>query len=330
VIEKPFGVDVTSAEALNQELHRSWDEEQVFRIDHFLGKETVQNIVVFRMANRILEPLLNATHVEHVEVTAAETLGLEGRYRYYDGIGALRDMLQSHLLQLMTLTAMEPLTTWDNETLHDHKTEVLRSIRPLEPGSVARFAVRGQYIAGEISGGAVPGYKQEPGIAAASATETFAALKLYIDNWRWKGVPFYVRSGKRMAKSLTEVAIQFHDPPTSIFVDGDDSTPKRNSLVFQLKPSESISLSALAREPGLEMRTRGLTLYADYAPGESESSSYEQLLLDVIEGDRTSFLRFDEVEWAWRVLQPVLDAWKLGTPDSYTAGSDGPGTRTGC
>ncbi len=324
VIEKPFGIDVDSAAQLNRELHQSWNENQIFRIDHFLGKETVQNILVFRMANRVLEPMLTNAQVEYVQVTASETLGLEGRYRYYDGIGAMRDMLQSHLMQLMTLTAMEPMTTWDSEILHDHKVEVLRQIRPFTPETVAHHAVRGQYTAGAMSGEQVPGYLEEHGIPPSSTTETFAALKLYIDNWRWHNVPFYVRSGKRMGADLTEVAITFREPPTRVFVDGESVVRKRNSLVFQLKPSEAISLSVLARQPGLELKTHGLQLYADYAPGQSESSSYEQLLLDVLEGDQTSFLRFDEVEWAWRVLQPVIDAWKQGKPEAYIAGSNGP------
>ncbi|HEX5369194.1 MAG TPA: glucose-6-phosphate dehydrogenase [Dehalococcoidia bacterium] len=324
VIEKPFGVDVDSAAELNKELHQSWDEDQIFRIDHYLGKETVQNILVFRMANRVMDPMLNATQVEYVQLTASETLGLEGRYRYYDGIGAMRDMLQSHLLQLMTLTTMEPMTTWDSEILHDHKVEVLRSIRPFTPETVRTCAVRGQYTSGTIGGQPVPGYLEEQGIPPSSTTETFAALKLYIDNWRWQGVPFYVRSGKRMATDLTEVAITFREPPTSVFVDGESVVRERNSLVFQLKPSEAITLSVLAREPGLELKSHGLKLYADYAPSQSESSSYEQLLLDVIEGDRTSFLRFDGVEWAWRVLQPVIDAWSHGKPETYVAGSKGP------
>ena len=201
---------------------------------------------------------------------------------------------------------------------------MLRQIRPLTPKTVAESAVRGQYTAGSMSSGPVPGYLEEQGIPPSSNTETFAALKLYIDNWRWHSVPFYIRSGKRMAADLTEVAITFREPPTRVFVDGESVVRKRNSLVFQLKPSEAISLSFLARQPGLELKTHGLQLYADYAPGQSESSSYEQLLLDVLEGDQTSFLRFDEVEWAWRVLQPVIDAWKTGKPETYAAGSDGP------
>ena len=327
VIEKPFGVDTKSAMELNKELHEAWAEEQIFRIDHFLGKETVQNIVVFRLANRVLEPMLNAGQVQSVQVTAAETLGLEGRYRYYDGIGAMRDMLQSHLLQLLTIVAMEPLTAWESELMHDHKAEVLRSVRPLAPEDVQRSAVRAQYTAGEIRGERVPGYLEEPQIQPGSRTETFAAIKLNIENWRWQGVPFYVRSGKRLASDVTEVAIKFREPPTHVFEDGAAALDGHNRLLFQLRPSEAISLSVLAREPGLELRTRGLTLYADYAPGRSDSSSYEQLLLDVMEGDRTPFLRFDEVELAWEILQPVLDAWSTGKPDTYAAGSEGPASQ---
>jgi glucose-6-phosphate 1-dehydrogenase len=325
VIEKPFGVDLESAEQLNRRLHESWSENQIFRIDHYLGKETVQNILVFRFGNRFLDPILNSNHVDFVQITAAETLGLEGRYRYYDNIGALRDMLQSHLMQLTALTAMEPPSIWNPDVIHDHKVDVLRSIRPITPDDVPNVAVRGQYTRGFVDGEEVAGYKEESGGTQDSSTETFAALKLFIDNWRWAGVPFYVRSGKRLGQLLTEVAIHLRAPPLRLFHGSDMSAPINNRLVFRLRPSESISLLVRGREPGLEMESRELALRADYAHDlDADSDSYCQLILDVLDGDRTPFLRFDEVEWAWRVLSPVLDAWKTGEPEPYVAGSDGP------
>jgi glucose-6-phosphate 1-dehydrogenase len=328
VIEKPFGVDLESAERLNRQLHESWSEGQIFRIDHYLGKETVQNMLVFRFGNRFLDPILNSSHVDYVQITAAETLGIEGRYRYYDHIGALRDMLQSHLMQLVALVAMEPPSIWSAEVLHDHKVDVLRSIRPLDVGDVAASAVRGQYAKGSLGGKPVTGYKDETGIAAASTTETFAALRLYIDNWRWAGVPFYLRSGKRLGQLLTEVVIQLRAPPMRLFQGSDMSTPINNRLTFQLRPTESISLTVQSRKPGLEMTSEELALYADYdRQTDPDSDSYCQLILDVLEGDRTPFLRFDEVEWAWRVLTPVLDAWKKGEPEPYASGSDGPASQ---
>ena len=328
VIEKPFGVDLDSAERLNRQLHESWSEEQIFRIDHYLGKETVQNMLVFRFGNRFLDPILNSGQVEYVQITAAETLGIEGRYRYYDHIGALRDMLQSHLMQLVALVAMEPPSIWSSEVLHDHKVDVLRSIRPLDASDLAASAVRGQYAKGSLGGKPVAAYKDETGIAAESTTETFAALRLYIDNWRWAGVPFYLRSGKRLGQLLTEVVIQLRAPPMRLFHGSDMRTPINNRLTFQLRPTESISLSVQSRKPGLEMTSQELTLYADYdRQTDPDSDSYCQLILDFLEGDRTPFLRFDEVEWAWRVLTPVLDAWKKGEPEPYASGSDGPASQ---
>jgi glucose-6-phosphate 1-dehydrogenase len=239
VIEKPFGVDLESAERLNRQLHESWSEEQIFRIDHYLGKETVQNMLVFRFGSRFLDPILNSGQVDYVQITAAETLGIEGRYRYYDHIGALRDMLQSHLMQLVALVAMEPPSIWSSDVLHDHKVDVLRSIRPMDASDVVALAVRGQYTKGSLGGEDVLGYRDETGIAAASTTETFAALRLYVDNWRWAGVPFYLRSGKRLGQLLTEVVIQLRAPPMRLFHGSDMHTPINNRLTFQLRPTES-------------------------------------------------------------------------------------------
>ncbi|GEM87051.1 glucose-6-phosphate dehydrogenase [Meiothermus granaticius] len=322
VIEKPFGWDLASAQVLREQIHREWDEEQVYRIDHFLGKETTQNLMVFRFANRFLEPIWNSAHIAQVQITYAETLGLEGRWRYYDAAGALRDMLQNHLMQLFTLTALEPLSVWSAEVLREHKVEVLRSVRPIPEGAVDRFAVRGQYTAGLIGGRAVPGYLQEPGIPPHSRTDTFAALKFYVDNWRWQGVPFYLRSGKRMAASYAEIAVQFRPVPGLPL--GQRETPC-NWLVFQIKPSEQMDLIVNAKRPGLGFEDRQVTLTTPYLQeGETEFSAYEQLLMDILEGDHAQFLRFDEVEWSWRILEPVLAAWKTGHPEPYEANSEGP------
>ncbi|MER3480692.1 MAG: glucose-6-phosphate dehydrogenase [Meiothermus sp.] len=322
VVEKPFGYDLATAEALHRQIHAFWREEQVYRIDHFLGKETTQNLLLFRLANRFMEPLWNAQHVAQVQITFAETLGLEGRWRYYDGAGALRDMLQNHLLQLLTLTALEPPALWDAEVLRNHKVEVLQSVRPIPGDRVEAFAARGQYTAGEILGQPVPGYREEEGIPHDSRTETFAALKLYLDSWRWKGVPFYLRSGKRLAADWAEVAVQFREVPTRFFA---GASPSSNWLVFRLRPRESLDLVAWAKRPGLELSVRKVVLSAPYErQGEPEHSPYEGLLLDVLQGDRAHFLRFDEVEWAWRILEPVLEAWKGGEPEPYPAGSEGP------
>ncbi|WP_054685587.1 glucose-6-phosphate dehydrogenase [Rhodothermus marinus] len=325
VIEKPFGSDLESALALHRQIHRYWQESQVYRIDHYLGKETVQNLMVFRFANRFIEPVWNTAHVEQVQITVAETLGLEGRWRYYDQAGALRDMLQNHLMQLFTLTAMEPPAVWHPEVLRDHKVEVLRAVRPIPETAVERFAARGQYAAGTVQGQQVPGYREEPNIPRDSRTETFAAVKFFVDTWRWKGVPFYLRSGKRLRADYSEVAIGFREVPTHLFRQTPLEGLSANWLIFRLKPSECIDLYAWARAPGLQLNARHLVLSAPFRQDdEPEFSAYEQLLLDVVRGDRTHFLRHDEVEWAWRVLDPVLKAWQHGAPEPYAAGSEGP------
>ena len=322
IVEKPFGTDLDSAQALRQTMHAHWEEDQILRIDHFLGKETTQNLMVFRFANRFIEPIWNAQHIAQVQITYAETLGVEKRAAYYDKAGALRDMLQNHLMQLFSLTAMAPLAEWDPEVLRNHKVEVLRSTVPITPASVERHAVRGQYRAGQIGRKKVPGYRNEPGIARSSCTETFAALRLEIDNWRWRGVPFYLRSGKRLATNYSEIAVQFREVPGAL--------PKavhagNNWMIFRIRPTEQMDLLVTAKRPGLELAGRPVTLTAPYASSEDrEFSAYEQLLTDAIDGDRTHFLRFDEVEWAWKLLMPVLEAWQHGTPDFYASGSEGP------
>lgn len=320
VVEKPFGHDLASAQALREALHEGWHEEQIYRIDHFLGKETAQNLLVFRLTNRFLASIWDAEHIRSVQITYAETLGLEGRWRYYDQSGALRDMLQNHLMQLFTLVAMDPPAVWSADALHNHKVEVLRAVRNITAENVDQHAVRGQYSAGEIRGQAVPGYLQEPHIPAGSRTETFGALKLNVDNWRWHGVPFYLRSGKRLARDYAEVAVQLKEVPRGLFGEG-----LRNWLVFRMKPDERIDMVVWAKEPGLTLKTRPRVLSTPYRrEDEMEYSAYEQLLLAVLQGDRTPFPRYDEVEEAWRIVDPVLEAWARGKPESYTAGGDGP------
>ncbi len=327
VVEKPFGIDGASAGVLEGELHRHWSESQIFRIDHFLGKETVQNLTVTRFANRVFEPLLRAEHVDQVQITVSETLGVEGRYRYYDGIGALRDMIQNHLIQLLCLAAMDPPEVWNPDVLRDHKVAVLRSVRHHE-GPVDTWAVRGQYDAGAIEGRPVRGYRDEPGIAAGSATETFAAVRFDIDNWRWQGVPFYLRSGKRLEAKVSEIAYRFRQPPTQLFAHS-SAEIEPNWLVFRLDQPEGIDMFLQTKTVGLEIQAETSHLHADYGTSAETITAYQQLLLDVIEGDHTSFLRTDEVDWAWRLLDPVLEAWRDGSPERYPAGSNGPVSQSG-
>ncbi len=322
VVEKPFGTDLASAETLRTQIHRCWDEKQVLRIDHFLGKETTQNLMVFRFANRFLEPVWNTKHVAQVQISFAETLGVEHRAAYYEHAGALRDMLQNHLMQLFSLTAMEPLSTWDADLLRDHKVEVLRAVTPLDAGTVKACAVRGQYRQGRIGRSPVPGYRREPGVARDSRTETFAALRLEINNWRWQGVPFYLRSGKRLASDCSEIAVQFRKVPGPL---PGAVAAGNNWMIFRIRPRECLDLIATAKRPGLKLAGHSVVLSAPYArDGEAEFSAYEQLLMDALSGERAHFLRFDEVEWAWRVIDPVLHAWQQGDPAFYAAGSEGP------
>jgi glucose-6-phosphate 1-dehydrogenase len=322
VIEKPFGTDLASALALNEQLHRSWREDQVFRIDHFLGKETVQNMLVFRFANRFIEPVLRAAHVDEIQITVGETVGVEGRSRYYDGIGAVRDMIQNHLIQMMTFATLEPPALWDAEMLRDHKVEVLKSVPRVDP---ARDAIRGQYSAGLVGGEPVLAYKAEPGVDPMSRTETFAAVRLHVDTWRWEGIPVLLRSGKRLAARAHEVCYRFREPPQRLFRHTPFEHAEPNRLVFRMAPDECTELFLRTKQPGLELEARESVLRAEYAEGDDrEASAYESLLLDVLEGDHTPFLRFDEVEWSWRIVEPILEAWKGGTPEDYVSGSDGP------
>jgi glucose-6-phosphate 1-dehydrogenase len=322
VIEKPFGTNLETALALNEQLHKYWREDQIFRIDHFLGKETVQNILVFRFANRFIEPVLRSAHVDEIQITVAETLGVEGRSRYYDGIGALRDMIQNHLVQMMTFATMEPPALWDAEMLRDHKVEVLKAVRPPDPEA---DSVRGQYTAGLVEGVPRIAYRAEPGVDPTSRTDTFAALRLHLDTWRWEGVPVVLRSGKRLAAKAHEVAYRFKEPPTRLFRHTPLEHAEPNWLVFRMSPFECTELVVRTKQPGLDLEARESVLRAEYTEaGDKEASAYESLLLEVLNGDHTPFLRFDEVEWSWRIVDPVLTAWQSGAPEDYVAGSDGP------
>ncbi|MDT9012615.1 MAG: glucose-6-phosphate dehydrogenase [Pseudomonadota bacterium] len=324
-LEKPLGTDLQTSRLINDAVASAFSEEQIFRIDHYLGKETVQNLLALRFANILFEPLWNAAHIDHVQITVAETVGLESRVGYYDGSGALRDMVQNHMLQLLALVAMEPPSSFDATAVRDEKVKVLRSLRLVGPDET----VTGQYRAGAIGGGAVPGYDEELG--KDSDTETFVAIKAHLDNWRWKGVPFYLRTGKRLPTRRTEIVVQFRSVPHSIFA-GKGARSEPNRLVIGIQPEENITLSLMAKVPGLDregLRLREVPLdirMQDAFAGTTKRIAYERLLLDLIEGDQTLFVRRDEVEAQWDWIDAIRASWgEHGvTPKAYTAGTWGP------
>jgi glucose-6-phosphate 1-dehydrogenase len=327
IVEKPFGRDRRSAEALNRQITGVFREEQVYRIDHYLGKETVQNVLALRFANGIFEPLWNRNHVAEVQLTVAEAVGVEGRGGYYEESGALRDMIQNHLLQLLCLVAMEPPVTFEAGAVRDEKSKVMTAIRPIDPAKVDDVALRAQYGPGFVNGRQVPGYRQEKGVKPESIAETYAALRLLIDNWRWAGVPFYVQTGKRLAKRVSELVIRFRRTPHMIFRRGSASVDP-NILVIRIQPDEGISLVVEAKEPGPDLKLSPVTLDFKYHEvfGGEPPEAYERLLLDAIHGDPTLYARGDWIEQAWALLDPILDAWGR-TPAAlphYDAGSWGP------
>ncbi len=329
VVEKPFGHDLPSAHALNAAIASVFSERQIYRIDHYLGKETVQNVLAFRFANILFEPVWNRQYVDHVQITAAESIGVEGRGGYYDDAGALRDMVQSHLLQLLTVVAMEPPAFFNGNAVRDEKVKVLRSVVPPLGDEVATHVVRGQYEAGFVGGRPVPGYREERGVAPDSRTETFVALRLGIDNWRWDGVPFYLRTGKALPRRVTEIAVEFKRVPHLMFqsVGQFDLTP--NVISLRIQPDEGIAIRFAAKVPGA--RTQLRTVRMDFLYGESFGEAgpdaYERLLLDAMLGDPTLFTRRDEVEAAWAFITPILEGWANEQPariPTYPAGSWGP------
>ena len=327
VVEKPFGEDIDSARVLNASLHRHFDEEQVFRIDHYLGKETVQNLLVFRFANTLIEPLWNRNFIDHVQITVAESHGIEKRADYYDRAGALRDMLQNHLMQLLTVVAMEPPPALEADALRDEKVKVLRSIRPIAKRAVHAHAIRAQYARGVVDGKNVVGYQQEENVEANSVTETFVAAKFYIDNWRWRGVPFYLRTGKRLPHQTSMIAIRFRHPPQQLFRETPLETIDPNWILLSIQPEDSMHMEIHVKQPGLDMDTLLMQMNASFLKTDEQTlDAYETLLLDVIEGDRSLFIRFDEVEWAWRVVDPILKHWAVEREyiPTYPAGTWGP------
>lgn len=329
IFEKPFGRDLPSAEKLNADLLKILDEKQIYRIDHYLGKETVQNIMVFRFGNSVFEPIWNRNFVDHVQITVAETLGVEQRGGYYDSAGALRDMIPNHIFQLVTLTAMEPPASFDADSVRNEQVKVLHAIQPFSPEDALNCAVRGQYGAGEIDGKAAPGYRSEEKVAPNSNTETYAALKFEIDNWRWADVPFYVRTGKRLAARHTSIIIQFKQAPLTLFRDTPVDRLTTNRIVIHIQPDEGITLHFGAKIPGPIVKIGAVDMDFNYLDhfGEQISTGYERLLYDCMVGDATLFQRADMVEAGWRVVTPILDVWGAIPARSfpnYPAGSWGP------
>jgi glucose-6-phosphate 1-dehydrogenase len=329
VVEKPFGRDLQSARELGDTLAAVFAEDQIYRIDHYMGKETVQNILVLRLANTFVEPLWNSHYIDHVQITAAESLGVEDRADYYEEAGAMRDMIQNHLLQIMAMIAMEPPASLLPEAIRNEKTKVLQAIRPLSPDEIRSSVVRGQYAAGAVSGRRAPAYTEEPGVNAKSHTETFCALRLWVDNWRWTGVPFYLRTGKRLPKRITEVSIQLKPVPHQVFAVSPVDLVEPNVLSLRIQPGEGITLRFIAKMPGHAYRLRSVAMDFRYGTsfGGRLSDAYERLLLDAMLGDPTLFARRDAVEEAWKLTTPVLQLWRQEndrTLPTYPAGTWGP------
>ena len=328
IIEKPFGHDLETARKLNGLLHKYFEEQQVFRIDHYLGKETVQNLMVLRFANSIFEPIWNYKYIDHVQITVSETLGVGTRGGYYDKSGALRDMVQNHIFQLMALVAMEPPAALDAVAIRDEKTKVYRSIRPVKPEAVDNFAIRGQYSAGGANEQTTEGYRKEQGVPAESKTETFAALKVYIDNWRWSGMPFYLRTGKFLPQKLSEITVRFRSPPLTLFQKQCESPVYPNDLIIRIQPEEGISWRLNGKVPGGQMNIKPVALDFNYetAFDVEPPEAYERLIYDATIGDQTLFIRGDEAEAAWAVIDPIEQGWARSKipPQEYTPGSWGP------
>ncbi len=328
IIEKPFGRDLASARELNEALHRFFAEEQVFRIDHYLGKETVQNLIVTRFANSIFEPIWNYKYIDHVQITVSESLGVGSRGGYYDRSGALRDMVQNHIFQLMALVAMEPPVALDAHSIHEEKIKVYRSVRPIRPERVDDFVVRGQYGAGEMVKGKTAGYLKEKGVTADSRTETFVALKLFVDNWRWSGMPFYLRTGKALPEKLSEVVVRFRAPPLTLFQKQCEAPVYPNDLVIRVQPEEGISWRLNGKIPGGAMNIKSVALDFLYksAFGVDPPEAYERLIHDAMAGDQTLFISGAEAESAWAVIDPIEQGWRQSKspPHEYAPGSWGP------
>jgi glucose-6-phosphate 1-dehydrogenase len=329
IIEKPFGRSLETAETLNACVRHAFAEHQVYRIDHYLGKETVQNLLVFRFANSIFEPIWNRQQVHHVQITAAESVGVEHRGKYYEEAGVVRDMFQNHLLQLLTLMAMEPPVTFSADAVRDEKVKVLRAVRPITPAEMHDYSVRGQYGPGIINGKPVPGYREEPDVARDSGTPTYCAIRFMIDNWRWQGVPFYLRSGKRLPRRATEIAIQFRQPPHVMFPLPPGQVIEPNTLAIEVQPKEGIALRFEVKVPGVDVKMASVDMDFGYAEafGDLDHDAYETLLIDCMVGEATLFTRSDEVEAAWRVVDPIIDYWANKRPDhfpNYPAGTWGP------
>jgi len=329
VIEKPFGRDLASAQKLNRELARVFRENQIYRIDHYMGKETVQNILAFRFANGIFEPLWNQKYIDHVQILVAESLGIGTRAEYYEESGAIRDMVQNHIMQVLCLTAMEAPVAFDADAIRDEKVKVMRAIPPLTPEQVAANTVRAQYTSGVIDGQPVPGYKEEKGVAPNSTTETYVALKLFIENWRWADVPFYIRTGKSLPKRSTEVTIQFKRVPHQLYKPSETKGLVPNRLTIKIQPDEGISLKFAAKIPGAARHLSSVDMDFSYASafGITSPEAYERLLAYAMLGDSTLFIRRDEVETSWRIVDSIINGWKNTPTDSvttYPAGTWGP------